>query len=126
MNTVCPFDLQLVNTNVLLTYLLSIKRKNNTFFDFNGKHSAFMHPISQSGNTQDDNEKEAMANMMKALKKTIAKEMSERGLRVVEGKEHMSFKYYQKKCQLLIEEGSPDLVFAFCVIDNAMEHHFLF
>ena len=50
--------------------------------------------------------------MMKGLKKTIAKAMSERGLLVVEGKEHMSFEYYQKICQLLIEEGSPDSVFA--------------
>ena len=53
-----------------------------------------------------------MAKMMKGLKKTIANEISERGLGVVEGKEHMSFKCYQKICQLLIEEGSPDLVFA--------------
>ena len=75
-----------------------------------------MHIISQLGNTQDDNEKEAMANMMKGLKKTIAKEMSERGLRVVEGKEHMPFKCYQKTCQLLIEEDSPDSVFALCFL----------
>ena len=53
-----------------------------------------------------------MANMMKGLKKTIAKEMSERGLRIVEGKEYMSFKWYQKTCQLLIKDGSPDSVFA--------------
>ena len=75
-----------------------------------------MHLISQSGNTQDNNVKEAMANMMKCLKKTIAKDMSERGLSVVEGKEHMLFKYYQKLCQLLIEEGSPDSVFALCFL----------
>ena len=51
-----------------------------------------MHLISQSGNTQHDNEKEAMANIMKGLKKTLVKELSERGLRIVEGKEYMPFK----------------------------------
>ena len=67
MNTVCPFDLQLVNTNVFLTYLLSVKRENNTLFSFSnydGKQSAFMLLISQSGNTKKDNKKEAMANIM--------------------------------------------------------------
>ena len=34
MNTVCPFDLQLVNTNVFLTYILTVKRENNTFLVF--------------------------------------------------------------------------------------------
>ena len=75
-----------------------------------------MHLISQSGNTQDDNKKVAMANMMKGLKKTIAKGMTERRLRVIEGKGHKSFKCYQKACQLLIEEGSPDSVFALCFL----------
>ena len=68
MNTICPFDHQFVNTNVFLTYLLSVKRENNTFFSFScydGKQSAFIHFISQSSNTQDDNKKEAMENMMK-------------------------------------------------------------
>ena len=51
-----------------------------------------MHHISQSSNTQDDSEKEAMAKIMKGLKMTIAKETSERELRIVEGKEHISFK----------------------------------
>ena len=34
MNTVCPFDLKLVNTNVILTYLLSVKRENYTILSF--------------------------------------------------------------------------------------------
>ena len=75
-------------TDIFLTYNLSVKRENNTFFSFllyDAKQAAFMHLVSQSDNTQDDNEKEAMMNMMHGLKKTIAKEMSERGLRVVEG-----------------------------------------
>ena len=53
---------------------------------------------------------------MKGLKKTIAKEMSEKGLRVIEGKEHMSFKRYQQTCQLFIEDGSIDSVFALCFL----------
>ena len=92
-------DLQLVNTDVFLTDLLSVKRENKIVFTFScydGKLSAFMQLISQSGNTQDDNKKDAMENMMKGLKKTIAKEISERQLLVIEGKEHMSFKYYQR------------------------------
>ena len=72
-----------------------------------------LHLISQSDNTQDYNEKKAMVNMMKGLKRTIAKEMSEKSLHVVEGKEHMPFKCYQKTCQLLIKEGPLDSVFAF-------------
>ena len=42
--------------------------------------------------------------------------MSERGLHVIEGIEHMSFKCCQKVCQLLIEECSPDSVFALCFL----------
>ena len=75
-----------------------------------------MYFILQSGNTQDDNKKDSMANMMKGLQKTIVKDMSERELCVVEGKEHMLFKYYQKACRLLIKEGSPDSVFASCFL----------
>ena len=71
-----------------------------------------MYLISQSGNTQDDNEKEAIPNIMKGLENAIAKEMSESGVRVVNGKEDIPFKCYQKTCQLLIEKGSPDSVLA--------------
>ena len=119
MNSICPFDLDLVKTDVFLTYLLSLKREDGTFFSFScydGKRSAFTHLITQSGNQQDNKDKEEMAKMMKGLRKTIAKEMSEKGLRVIEGKEHMSFKCYQQTCQLFIEDGSPDSVFALCFL----------
>ena len=46
MNSICPFDLQQVNTDVFPTYLLSIKRSNNEYFSFScydGKCSAFLH-----------------------------------------------------------------------------------
>ena len=61
MNTACPFDLQLVKTNVFFTYRLSLKREDGTFFSFHiaydGKRSVVMHLITQSGNKQDDKQK---------------------------------------------------------------------
>ena len=65
MKSVCPFDLQLVNTDVFLTYLFPMRRENGRFFSFScydGECSAFMYLVSQSDNTQYENEKEAMAN----------------------------------------------------------------
>ena len=53
---------------------------------------------------------------MTGLKKTIANEMSENGLCVIEGKEHISFKCYQQTYQLFIEDGSSDSVFALCFL----------
>ena len=66
-----------------------------------------MHLFSQSGNKLDDNEK---SNMMKGLKKSIAKEISEKGLYLIMGKQYMSFKWYQKTSQHLIENSSVDSV----------------
>ena len=71
-----------------------------------------MHLIAQSGQIQDENEKKAVSKMMKGLRKAIAKEISKKGQHVIKGKEIMSFKCYQKTCQLLIEDYSPDSVFA--------------
>ena len=53
---------------------------------------------------------------MKDLRQTIAKEMSENGNCVIEGKEDLCFKCYQKICKLLIEDGSPDSVVALCLL----------
>ena len=50
--------------------------------------------------------------------------MQENNQSVIKGKEHMSFKYYQQTCELLIEDGSPDLVFVLCFFNNAMESYF--
>ena len=49
-----------------------------------------------------------------SFEKKIAKEISERGLCFIEGKEHISFKCYQKTCQLLMKEGPPVLCFLYC------------
>ena len=49
---------------------------------------------------------------MKGIRKTIAKDISVNGSCFIEGKEHMSFKCYQKTFKLLIEDGSTDSVFA--------------
>ena len=73
-----------------------------------------MHLISQSGNKLNDNEILAISKMMKGFKKNIVKEISEKNLCVVEGREHMIFKCYQKTFLLLIEDGSPDSIFALC------------
>ena len=95
MNSICTFDLQQVNTDIFLTYLLSIKRSNNKYFNFfcyDGKHSAFIYHTAQSGQIQDESDKKAMSKIMKDWRTTIAKDMSENSQRVIEGKEHMSFK----------------------------------
>ena len=76
MNDIHPFDLRYVNTNVFLTYLLSLKQKDVCYFSFScyvGKRSAFMHLISQSGNELDDDKTLAISKMMKGLKKSIVK-----------------------------------------------------
>ena len=74
-----------------------------------------MHLIPQSGNKFDD-ETWAISKMMKGWKKSIVKEIAEKNLYVVEGEEPMSFKCYQKTCLLLMEDGSPDSIFALCVL----------
>ena len=73
-----------------------------------------MHPIAQSDQTQDESDKKVMSEMMKGLRNTIAKDISNNGQQVIEGKEYISFKCYQQTCKLLIEDGSPDSVFALC------------
>ena len=116
MNSICPFDVQHVKPDVSLTYLLSIKKLNNTYFSFScydGKHSAFIHFIAQSGQIQDESDRKAL----KEFKKNYCQNpMSENGEFVIEGKEHMSFKCYQQACKLLIKDGSPDLVFTLCFL----------
>ena len=117
MNSICPFDIQQVNSDVFLTYLLTHKKAGNKYYSYSSydsKKSAFMHLISESGQVLDEKEKKAMSKMMKGLKKTIAKKLAETGERVMEGKEHMSFKCYQETCKLLIKDGLPDSVFALC------------
>ena len=52
-----------------------------------------------------------MSTMMNGLQKMISKAISKKGLHVLEEKENRSFKCYQKMCQLLKEDGSPDTVF---------------
>ena len=137
MNSICPFDLQQVNTDVFLTYLLSIKRSNNNlsfikrsnnaYFSvscYGCKCSAFMHLIAQSGQIQYESDKKAMSKMMEGLRKTIAKDKPENSQLVIEGKEDTSFKCHQQTYKLLIDNGSPDSVFSLCFFNNAMESYF--
>ena len=60
--------------------------------------------------------------MMKGLKKTLLKKWLKKRLRVIEGKEHMTFKCYQKNCYLFIEDRSHD-PFLYYVFDNVVEFH---
>ena len=99
MDIICPFDLRCVNINVFLTYLLSLKRAKNSFFSFSsydGKQSSFVHLISPSGNKLDAKETLAISKMMKGLKKSIANEISEKSLQIIDGNDHISFKFYKK------------------------------
>ena len=127
MNSFCSFDLQQMNSDVFVTYPLSIQKSNNAYFSFScydGKRSAFIHIIAQSGQTQDESDKKAMSKMMKGLRKNIARSMSENGEGVIEGKEHISFKCYQQTCKLLIKDGSPDSAFGLCFFNIAIESYF--
>ena len=53
---------------------------------------------------------------MKRLCKSVVKEIRDKGLRKIEGKEHMTFVCYKKTCQLLIDDGQPDSIFALCFL----------
>ena len=75
-----------------------------------------MHLIAQSSQIEDESDKKAMSKTMRGLRKTIAKNMSEKGQLVIERKVHMSFKCYQQTCKRLIEDGSPDSAFALCFL----------
>ena len=75
-----------------------------------------MYLIAQSGQIQDDSDKKALSKMMKSLRKTIDKTISENSQRVIKGKEHMSFKCHQQTCKLLVEDCSPDSVFVLCFL----------
>jgi len=68
-----------------------------------------MHLISESGVSFDTNKK-------KKLKKTIAKENKEKGLRRIEGKEQMNLSVYKLTCELLVEDGSPESIFCLCFL----------
>ena len=85
-----------------------------------------MHLIAQSGRIQDESYEKAMSKMMKGLRKTIAKDMSEKGERVIKGKGHMSFKCCPQICNLLIKDCSPDSAFASFFFNIAMESYFTF
>ena len=118
MNTVCPVDLKKLQTDVFLTYLLSVKRGDGSFFSFScydGKRSALMHLVSESGSTFDARKKKELSDMLVGLKKTIAKENKDRGLRTIEGKEQMTLAV-KLTCQLLVEDGSPESIFCLCFL----------
>ena len=75
-----------------------------------------MHLKAQSSQIQGESDKKEMSKMMKGLRKIIAKSVSGNGQRVIEGKEHMSFKRYQQTCKHLRKDGSPDSVITLSLI----------
>ena len=119
MSRVCPIDIKAFKVEVFMTYLLSLKRSDGNFFSYScydGKRSALMHLFSESGIVFDMKSKIELSDMMVGLKKSIAKENSKKGLRTVEGKEHMTFDVYKLTCQLLVEDGSPECIFCLCFL----------
>ena len=119
MHRVCPIDLEKLETDVFLTYLLSVKRSDGSFFSFScydGKRSALMHLVSESGAIFDAKKRKELSDMLVGLKKSIAKENKQKGLRTIEGKEQMTLAVYKLTCQLLVEDGSPESIFCLCFL----------
>ena len=73
-----------------------------------------MHLISESNNEINRQCRQDISDCLISLKKTIAKENASKGLRVVEGKEQMSFQCYELTCKVFISDGTPESLFALC------------
>ena len=56
-------------------------------------------------------DKEKLSEYMTSLRKSIASEKREKGIKVKEGKEPMGFKCYKLTCELLIADGSSEALF---------------
>ena len=91
------FNVDKINATLFMTYLVSLKRADNTYFTFpcyDGKRSACVHLISETGNHLSDSFREELSYMLISLKKTFVKDNSNRGLHISEGKEYMTFECY--------------------------------
>ena len=98
---------------------MSLRRPNGNYYSFSSydsKRSAFMHLILTSGNSISEERKSGLSQLMKGLQKTIVMQMSDKGLSVTEGKEHMTFRCYTLICQICIDDGSPESIFALCFL----------
>ena len=63
MNRVCPIDVKRLEPDVFLTYLLSVKRPDGSYFSFScydGKRSALMHLFLESGTLFEDMKKKQL------------------------------------------------------------------
>ena len=113
-NNKLPIDLNLLTSDMFMTYLVSLKRPNGDYYSvsyYETKKSAFLNLITESGNVWDDDKLREIAFVMVSLKKTIAKYNSDNGIQPTEGKEHMSWACFRLTCQLFIEDGSPASMF---------------
>ena len=75
-----------------------------------------MHLILSSGNQISEKRRSDLKQIMKGLCKSVVKEIREKGLSTTEGKEHMTFVCYKKICQLFIDDGQPESMFALCFL----------
>ena len=113
-NKKLPVDLTKLTTDMFMAYLLSLKRPNGNYYSisyYEGKKSAFLNLIVESGNQWYEASLKDVATIMVSLKKTIAKYNHDNGISVSEGKEHMSWSCYCLTCKLFIEDGSPSSLF---------------
>jgi len=71
MNTICPFLIEKIDATLFMTYLVSLKRADGTYFTFScydGKRSAIVHLISESSNHLSNIVRDALSDMLVSLK----------------------------------------------------------
>ena len=113
----CPVDLKKFEARLFITYLLSYKKVDGTFFSYschNSKKSSFIWMVTNSKNVMSLLEKHELSNLMIGLKKTIQKERRNLSLKTTKGKDVMNWKTYQYLCEVLTNEGTKESIFALC------------
>ena len=113
----CPLDPDNFSVETFFTYLLSLRRADGTYYSYStydSKRSALMHMFRNEKHSMTNEDKEKLSEYMTSLRKSIASEKREKGIKVKEGKEPMSFKCYKLTCELLIADGSSEALFTLC------------
>lgn len=113
----CPIDPNKFSINTFFTYLLSLRRADGTYYSYStydSKRSALMHMYRNEKHSMTNEDKDKLSEYMTSLRKSIASEKREKGIKVKEGKEPMSFKCYKLTCELLIADGSSEALFTLC------------
>ena len=78
--------------------------------------SSLAHMFRTAGVRQTDEFKSKMSNFAGGLKRTIAAEKRDQGLKLGEGKDKMDFETYKKMAELLFKAGGADNIFAHCFL----------